>query len=110
MRKRTKVPLPFRAREEAVGSLTYSQIHEAVTGSHVREVPLSIITSTQRTVGNPRLAMYERGQVPERDGNEAVVIPHAGGMYLWNGHHRATRNVRRGDRTLRARVAAMMRS
>lgn len=103
---RVRVPLPFRDRIDAYGGATLAQVHEAVTGSVERDVPLSIITSTQRTVGGERLHAYETGEAQSHRGSP-IVVATRDGFYLHDGHHRTTAAQRKGQRTIRARVARL---
>lgn len=100
---RVEVPLPFRERVEGYGDLTGKQIHAAVEGSRVEDVPLSILTSTQKTVGGAMLERYSRGAGKSKD--EPLVIAHDGQLFIHNGHHRITAQHQAGARSMPIRVA-----
>lgn len=103
MSKRVKVPLPFKDRLKAYGDLTYKQVHAAVMGSVVKDVPIAILRSTQQTVGSEMVAAYSRGE--GKTDKPPIVIEYKGRHYIHDGHHRTTNAVQSGERTIRARVA-----
>ncbi len=102
--RRLPVPLEFRERAEAYGNaFDQSAISSAAKGSVYRDVPLSQLIATQRTVNTERVRAYTK---PPAE-HSPLVLEHGGKFYLHNGHHRAAAELAQGHATLRARVATL---
>ena len=101
---RVRVPLPFRDQLDVWGDRTRREMHEAVVSAKVRSVPIAALVSTQKTVGSEMLDRYLHGKGKTK--HEPIVVPSADGAAIYDGHHRVTSAVKRGERTIRARVAS----
>ena len=102
---RIPVPLPVRPKSRAYGGASEEEIHEAIHSAHKTRVPVALLRALQHTVGADRLSQYESDPRTKPNGGSPIVIERGGKLYIRNGHHRATAAIRRGDRTLLARVA-----
>src|SRR5580698_666688 len=100
---KVNVPFPYQERESAYRSEIDPQaLSEAIRASEEREIPLSLLRSTQHTVKDVRLAEIALGINPRA--HSPIVIERGGRYFVHNGHHRATLASMRGERTMRARV------
>ena len=102
---RVRVPLPYKDQLEVWGDYTRRQMHEAVVGAKVRTVPIAALLSTQETIGSTMLARYMRGEGKSRK-HDPIVVPSADGLATYDGHHRITSAIKRGETRVRVRVAA----
>ncbi len=102
---RVTVPLPYRRRERAYGGLSDREVRASIRSAPTHLVPLSLLHALQHTVDDDRVGQYERDPTTRSSGGSPIVVEREGRYYLRNGHHRATAAVRRGDRSISARVA-----
>jgi ClpP class serine protease len=100
-----RVPLPVRPRTDAYGNVSEEEIRASIRSADKRHVPLALLRALQHTVSSSRVAQYELEPDTHSEGGSPIVVERGGKLYLRNGHHRATAAIRRGDRTLYARVA-----
>lgn len=102
---RVRVPLPYRPRERVYAGLDDETVRASCRAALVHDVPLSLLRATQHTVGADRVEAYELDPDMPSEHGSPLIVQRNGRLYVRNGHHRATAAIRRGDRTLRARVA-----
>ena len=102
---RVTVPLPYRRRERAYGDLSEREVRASIRSAPTHLVPLSLLHTMQHTVDDDRVEQYERDPTMRSSGGSPIVVEREGHYYIRNGNHRATAAIRKGERSLSARVA-----
>ncbi len=102
---RLRVPLPHVDELDVLGDVTRRQLHEAIVAAPIKRIPLSILSSYQKTVGSEMVERYERGKGKTK--SPAIVVANGGTLAIYNGNHRATAAVRQGVPHLEARLARL---
>ena len=113
--KGLEVPLPFRDREDLKAGLTDKEIDAVIDAAPIVDVPLQGLTSLQHSVQAdvvrryivaPGATSYTEGNVPR---DVPIVVEREGmvGRYLWDGNHRVTAAILRGESSIRARLAKL---
>lgn len=105
---RILTPLPYVERGKAYrDAADDATIKRAIKASVYSDVPIAALHATQRHVSAARLLQYIGEPGMRSPDGSPIVVERGGKLYVYNGHHRASAAMARGDGTMRARVATL---
>lgn len=112
-----QVPLPYRDKEAFRAGLSDEGINAAIRAAPILNLSIDGLSSVQHSVQPAEVRRYivAPGAVPKSDDPQPVprdlpiVLEREGlaGRILWDGNHRATAAVLRGESTIRVRLAKL---